>query len=96
MRAAGSRINKEHPDPKILAAKAGKHRFTVFHAGGVQTDDSARRGPPRLFPSTLMAYTYSMQQFVERPGSRYQISLPELAPVLEKPGCLRFRFDSLG
>jgi hypothetical protein len=33
-RAAESRINEEHPDPKILAAKAGKHRFTMFHAGG--------------------------------------------------------------
>ncbi len=33
-RATESRINEEHPDPKILAAKAGKHRFTMFHAGG--------------------------------------------------------------
>ncbi len=32
-RAAESRINEEHADPKILAAKAGKHRFTMFHAG---------------------------------------------------------------
>lgn len=32
-RAADSRINEEHADPKILAAKAGKHRFTMFHAG---------------------------------------------------------------
>lgn len=33
-RAAESRINEEHADPKILAAKAGKHRFTMFHGGG--------------------------------------------------------------
>lgn len=32
-RAAESRINEEHEDPKILAVKAGKHRFTMFHAG---------------------------------------------------------------
>lgn len=24
---------EEHDDPKILAAKAGKHRFGMFHAG---------------------------------------------------------------
>lgn len=30
---AKSRVNEEHDDPKILAIKAGKHRFTVFHAG---------------------------------------------------------------
>ncbi len=33
-RASESRINDENDDPKILAAKAGKHRFTMFHAGG--------------------------------------------------------------
>jgi len=33
-RAAESRINEENADPKILAAKAGKHRFTMFHASG--------------------------------------------------------------
>ena len=27
---AKSRVNEEHEDPKILAIKAGKHRFTVF------------------------------------------------------------------
>lgn len=32
-RASESRINEEHENPKILAAKAGKHRFTMFHAG---------------------------------------------------------------
>lgn len=33
-RASASRINEENADPKILAAKAGKHRFTMFHAAG--------------------------------------------------------------
>jgi hypothetical protein len=33
-RASESRINEESSEPKILAAKAGKHRFTMFHAGG--------------------------------------------------------------
>ena len=33
-RASESRINEEHTDPKILAVKAGKHRFTMFHVGG--------------------------------------------------------------
>ena len=33
-RALASRINEEHTDPRILAAKAGKHRFTMFHAVG--------------------------------------------------------------
>jgi hypothetical protein len=33
-RASESRINEENADPKILAAKAGKHRFTMFHSGG--------------------------------------------------------------
>lgn len=28
-----SRVNKEHADPLILAAKAGDHRFPAFHAG---------------------------------------------------------------
>ena len=28
-----TRISEEHVEPKILAAKAGKHRFTMFHAG---------------------------------------------------------------
>ena len=32
-RISETRVNTEHDDPKILAAKAGKHRFTVFHAG---------------------------------------------------------------
>jgi len=32
-RADESRINEEHDEPKILAVKAGKHRFTKFHAG---------------------------------------------------------------
>jgi hypothetical protein len=32
-RALESRVNAEHDSPKILAAKAGKHRFTMFHAG---------------------------------------------------------------
>jgi hypothetical protein len=32
-RISETRVNEEHDDPKILAAKAGKHRFTVFHAG---------------------------------------------------------------
>jgi hypothetical protein len=33
-RASQSRLNEENAAPKILAAKAGKHRFTMFHAGG--------------------------------------------------------------
>jgi hypothetical protein len=33
-RAIETRINEEHHDPLILAGKAGKHRFTVFHAVG--------------------------------------------------------------
>jgi hypothetical protein len=32
-RVSETRINEEHDDPKILAAKAGKHRFSMFHAG---------------------------------------------------------------
>ncbi len=32
-RVSDTRINEEHADPKILAAKAGKHRFSIFHAG---------------------------------------------------------------
>ncbi|HVA29419.1 MAG TPA: hypothetical protein VNF68_14655 [Candidatus Baltobacteraceae bacterium] len=32
-RVSETRINEEHDDPKILAAKAGKHRFGMFHAG---------------------------------------------------------------
>ena len=28
-----TRINEEHSNPKILALKAGKHRFAMFHAG---------------------------------------------------------------
>lgn len=32
-RVSETRINEEHADPKILAAKAGKHRFSMFHAG---------------------------------------------------------------
>lgn len=32
-RVSDTRINEEHDDPKILAAKAGKHRFGMFHAG---------------------------------------------------------------
>ena len=32
-RVSDTRINEEHADPKILAAKAGKHRFSMFHAG---------------------------------------------------------------
>ena len=32
-RVSKTRINEEHDDPKILAAKAGKHRFAMFHAG---------------------------------------------------------------
>jgi hypothetical protein len=32
-RISETRVNEEHDNPKILAAKAGKHRFTVFHAG---------------------------------------------------------------
>jgi len=35
-RALESRINEENANPKILAVKAGKHRFTMFH-GGAQT-----------------------------------------------------------
>ncbi|MHB8195856.1 MAG: hypothetical protein ACYDFS_05170 [Vulcanimicrobiaceae bacterium] len=31
--ASTTRINEEHADPKILALKAGKHRFAMFHAG---------------------------------------------------------------
>jgi len=27
------RSAEEHADPKILVAKAGKHRFAMFHAG---------------------------------------------------------------
>jgi hypothetical protein len=30
-RALESRINEENANPKILAVKAGKHRFTMFH-----------------------------------------------------------------
>lgn len=33
-RASDSRISEEKAAPKILAAKAGRHRFTMFHAGG--------------------------------------------------------------
>ena len=33
-RLSDARVNEEHDDPKIFALKAGKHRFTVFHAGG--------------------------------------------------------------
>lgn len=32
-RVSTTRINEEHDDPKILAVKAGKYRFTMFHAG---------------------------------------------------------------
>jgi hypothetical protein len=32
-RALESRINEENANPKILAVKAGKHRFTMFHGG---------------------------------------------------------------
>ncbi len=32
-RISETRVNEEHADPKILAAKAGKHRFAMFHAG---------------------------------------------------------------
>ena len=32
-RALESRVNAEHESPKILVAKAGKHRFTMFHVG---------------------------------------------------------------
>lgn len=32
-RALESRINEESASPKILAVKAGKHRFTMFHGG---------------------------------------------------------------
>ncbi|MHB8357633.1 MAG: hypothetical protein ACYDDQ_13190 [Vulcanimicrobiaceae bacterium] len=32
-RVSETRVNEEHADPKILAAKAGKHRFSMFHAG---------------------------------------------------------------
>ena len=32
-RVSDTRINEENDDPKILAAKAGKHRFSMFHAG---------------------------------------------------------------
>lgn len=32
-RVSETRINEEHDDPKILAAKAGKCRFAMFHAG---------------------------------------------------------------
>jgi hypothetical protein len=32
-RVSDTRINEEHHDPKVLAAKAGKHRFSMFHAG---------------------------------------------------------------
>ena len=28
-----TRINEQHGKPIILAAKAGKHRFSMFHAG---------------------------------------------------------------
>ena len=28
-----SRVNEEHSNPKILALKAGVHRFAMFHAG---------------------------------------------------------------
>jgi len=30
-RALESRINEENATPRILAVKAGKHRFTMFH-----------------------------------------------------------------
>lgn len=33
IRVSDTRINEENDDPKILAAKAGKHRFAMFHAG---------------------------------------------------------------
>jgi len=32
LRISETRVNEEHDNPKIFAAKAGKHRFTVFHA----------------------------------------------------------------
>lgn len=32
-RVSETRINEENSDPKILAAKAGKHRLSMFHAG---------------------------------------------------------------
>jgi hypothetical protein len=32
VRVIETRVNEEHGDPLILAGKAGKHRFTVFHA----------------------------------------------------------------
>ena len=33
-RVSETRINEESANPKILAAKTGKHRFSMFHAGG--------------------------------------------------------------
>jgi hypothetical protein len=32
-RLSETRVNLEHDDPKVFAVKAGRHRFTVFHAG---------------------------------------------------------------
>lgn len=32
-RVSETRVNEEHTVPKILALKAGKHRFSMFHAG---------------------------------------------------------------
>lgn len=32
-RVSETRISEEHAAPKILAAKAGKHRVSMFHAG---------------------------------------------------------------
>lgn len=33
-RLSETRVNLEHDYPKVFAVKAGRHRFTVFHAGG--------------------------------------------------------------
>jgi hypothetical protein len=33
-RVSETRVNEEHRDPRVLAVKAGKHRFSMFHAGG--------------------------------------------------------------
>jgi hypothetical protein len=32
-RLSETRVNVEHHDPKVFAVKAGRHRFTVVHAG---------------------------------------------------------------
>ena len=33
-RLSETRVNVEHDDPKVFVVKAGRNRFTVFHAGG--------------------------------------------------------------